>query len=1305
MRNLRNLRFGRLAQADVTAVCWDPDTDEVVCAVGPTPQDPTIQLFRVSEGRNLSQRLITKWDAPSPNHHLAVDRILNIQYLGGTATICLVLEGGDIITVKEDQLGQGDAHIEIVGSIDDGISAARWSPDEELLLLVTKANNAIFMGSSLDPVAEVAMTADDLQASKHVSVGWGKKETQFQGRGAKALRDPTIPEKVDEGVPSQHENGATTISWRGDGSFVAINSVQQGSRRVVRVYSREGELDSASEPVDHFESSLSWRPSGNLMAGIQRLHDRIDVVFFERNGLRHGQFTLRSSLEDVTACSDIQLEWNTDSTTLAVILSETVQLWTMGNYHWYLKQEIPRDAGGVPTLSWHPERALRLASPTGNGLVVAEQVLHCARGSCQQPCDVGAVAVVDGSNVKFTPFRTANVPPPMSFSDIETESSAIDIAFGHRNSSFAILHHRGVDLYDLPITNTRAGRPKLTKKLLLSLQPTEYFLPLRIVATSVGYNLFAYQGDKFVSAAIAAHDESIEAFKDASTPLLSTATCDDGSFIEGYGQDASGKLYQISAASAKPLRIQFPSLLPSFEIYKSSDDAVIAFGLSRTGHIYANTKQLAKNCTSFILTPHHLIFTTSNHFVKYVHLMDDVEDLEVPGDDPEKDERCRSVERGSRLVTAMPTNMSIVLQMPRGNSETIYPRAMVLAGIRRLIDVKDYGAAFSYCRTQRVDMNVLCDYKFEQFLASVPIFLDQLNNISYIDLFLSSLKEEDVTQTMYQDTKRYKSAAGVPFSEGEASLATKLSGGKVNTVCDALLKGLQPRKNTNLQNIITAHVCKNPPALDDGLTLVYELMQEDPKVAEKAIEHICFLVDVNRLYENALGLYNLELALLVAQQSQRDPREYLPFMQTLHALPEVRRRFEIDDHLDRRSKALAHLQTLDSFDEFCGYTTKHKLYQDALRLYRYDQPRLRAITNLYAAHLEATSSFREAGLAYESLQDFVKATSCYRSAGAACWQECLFAAQQQQSPPLSPEAMSQLAAALADALWEAKDYAAAATIHADYLDSLETAIKCLCKGYFFAEAMRLVARHRRPELLETAVDAGLAEALGSTTEFLADCKAQIAAQVPRITELRRKAAEDPLAFYEGERAGGADVPDDVSVAASSRLSTGGASLFTRYTGKSGSVGTAGTGVSRATSKNRRREEKKRARGRKGTVYEEEYLVSSTRRLVERVGAAQAEVERLVFALVRRGMAERARNAETLLWDVLDAAEVAVAQVFPRAAQQQQQQQQVDDEDAAAATEQYRARGGDAVLAEWAEARSKMAEPPALAKMTKLTLLG
>jgi elongator complex protein 1 len=98
------------------------------------------------------------------------------------------------------------------------------------------------------------------------------------------------------------------------------------------------------------------------------------------------------------------------------------------------------------------------------------------------------------------------------------------------------------------------------------------------------------------------------------------------------------------------------------------------------------------------------------------------------------------VERGSRLVTAMPTSASLVLQMPRGNLETIYPRAMIVAGIRKLIEEKNYKKAFTNCRTQRVDMNILYDHVPEQFLSNVPLFIDQVKKVAYIDLFLSSLR-------------------------------------------------------------------------------------------------------------------------------------------------------------------------------------------------------------------------------------------------------------------------------------------------------------------------------------------------------------------------------------------------------------------------------------------------------------------------------------------------------------------------------------------------------------------------------------
>jgi elongator complex protein 1 len=377
MRNLKKIEHSTVRHSQdlpLTAITWDTNTTSLICAFGPYAGKPFIRLQKWRAiGKKAGEidadfRTIVSWDVPSPSPDLVVDRVLSLQHFGDDGTICLVFEGGDVVLVREER-PSGQEEVEIVGSVDTGISAARWSPDEELLALLTKAGNVMFMTRHFDSVGETAMKDDDLASSKHVSVGWGSAATQFKGKRAKALQDPTIPQKVDEGRLSPCDKGQFQISWRGDGAFVAVSSISTSKsrdRRVIRVYDRECKLDSVSEPVDGLEGALSWRPAGNLIASIQRFNDHIDVVFFERNGLRHGEFTLQISPEGLDSwATTIDLAWNTDSTVLAVSYQDRIQLWTMGNYHYYLKQEIHVPAKQkwplYTSVTWNPSLPLRLA--------------------------------------------------------------------------------------------------------------------------------------------------------------------------------------------------------------------------------------------------------------------------------------------------------------------------------------------------------------------------------------------------------------------------------------------------------------------------------------------------------------------------------------------------------------------------------------------------------------------------------------------------------------------------------------------------------------------------------------------------------------------------------------------------------------------------------------------------------------------------------------------------------------------------------------------------------------------------------
>lgn len=1295
MRNLITLNKGKLRavsspyreeNSDVTIrlidSVFDSLSDSVTCVIGALD----VGLIEVHQFMKTGKKNVLA----SFNLDTFDDVLLSFVHFADVNQLAFVFKQGDIITATYDSsmYDPSETIVEIVGTIDNGIEAADWSYDEETLAIVTTDRNVILLSKLYELISEYNMQKEDLKKSKHVTVGWGKKETQFRGRGARAierdaladlktsgfvgsgLRDPTMPYVVDIGNITSLDTHEINISWRGDCEYFAISSVETVTnvdetpekleRRAIRVFTRDGQLDSASEPVDGMEQSLSWRPQGSLIASIRRsvnLEDEeaLELIFFERNGLRHGEFDTRLALDEQI----LSLCWNCSSEVLTIVLKDRIQLWVTKNYHWYLKQEV--SVSNVQFVKWHPEKDLTLMYGSNDIVNVVDFAYKMAQGPTFEPFDIGTTVVVDGKTVNISPLAMANVPPPMYYRDFETSGNVIDVAVSLSNEIFAALDKESLVLASVPSLEDMKGGQHPT---ISSIYPISDFS-----SELDEVRQLAFINDSTVGVLLDSDNFSRIALidvQDVTQPTLVKIidTFDKVVILRSafdYNklvyETRDGSIMQLDAEGQNESISKFPYLVRDFRvkrIHKSLNDdmgqwssdssKLVAFGLTGNGKLYANDVLLASAVTSMEITNSLLLFTTAQHNLHFVHLNSfDFKPLPTV-ESGVVDERVRAIERGSLLVTVIPSKSAVILQASRGNLETIYPRIMVLAGVRKDIMNKSYRKALQYCRTQRISLDILHDYAPELFYENLELFINQVEEVDYLNFFISCLSEDDVTKTKYKETlhsgiSQEFELEPAPLTEMQLYMKKKLfdpSKSKVNKICQALLDVLLSKeayKKKYIQTIITAYASQNPQNLEDALKLIATV--EDSKERDSCVTYLCFLQDANVVYKVALSIYDVKLAVSVAQKSQMDPREYLPFLQSLYDNGPLRRQFLIDDYLKNYEKALHHLAEIEKSEEGVSsetieYVCMHGLYKHALHVYRYEKNKQDMIYHIFAKDLSSRQEYADAGIIYEMLDEYKEAMSAYILAKK--WREALSIAQAHY-----PDELFAVAEELVSSLHFEHRYTDTAAIQLEFLDNIEQSLVDYCKAYKYDTACLVATSKGKSELIEKFVDPGLGEGFGVVAELLADCERQVHSQLKRLRELRAKKEEDPYAFYGQE----AEQNDDVSIAPSETSTK--ESFFTRYTGKTG--GTAKTGASRRTAKNKRREERKRARGKKGTIYEEEYLVKSIGRLIERLDHTRSDASQLINGLCRRSMKEQAYQIQKNFVDLIELLKANVKEIY------------------------------------------------------------
>ena len=78
--------------------------------------------------------------------------------------------------------------------------------------------------------------------------------------------------------------------------------------------------------------------------------------------------------------------------------------------------------------------------------------------------------------------------------------------------------------------------------------------------------------------------------------------------------------------------------------------------------------------------------------------------------------------------------------------------------------------------------------------------------------------------------------------------------------------------------------------------------------SKEALEYVSWLVNPNRLFDVALTTYNFDLVTLVATQTQKDPKEYVPYLKELKAYPLADyMKFKVHFDLKNYTKALKKL--------------------------------------------------------------------------------------------------------------------------------------------------------------------------------------------------------------------------------------------------------------------------------------------------------------------------------------------------------------------------------------------------------------
>ncbi|XP_055902907.1 elongator complex protein 1 [Eupeodes corollae] len=1133
-----------------------------------------------------TQSELYSWNLQTESLNLIADitGVVSCEYLSLENQICIATEPGEVLLIDPETKTSTE-----VSFCDGGIQKMVWSPDQEVVAFVTTARNVVVMTCTFEPISEVKLDDNLFGENEFITVGWGKKETQFHGsEGKTAAKQKTefnVPDNIKE-LPQQVD-----ITWREDGQLFSVTFVgPQG--RMFKVFDKEGALKFTSEKLNDLWPAIAWRPSGTWIAVPHKFPNKSTIALFEKNGLRHREIVLPFQFD---AEPVVSLKWNAGSDILAI---ETVldgksvlYLYTIGNYHWYLKQTL-RFESLLSTYVWDnrigEEKTLFVMLANGTLARYSwNYKIDRFEGNSENVklIDRALVGVIDGKRILLTDFRKGIVPPPMSSFEFVCDDYINQCVFLNQlqdGSHWFLIINAQNDLQLYSLSQSNEIKPSGKFSLHRGIVPLSNHNFIWPTASNV-YFVQSFGVESKITSISIPNMIGTEDVKDIHGIVCGLLSLDSSHILV---HSIDGKISKIPCSKNKTDAKTFcdpGQLCDNMEYFKRNDNSgVISLDIHQC--LRYNSKVLSSDVTSFHITNNYLVFTQLT-VMKFMRLSD----WKIVNE--------RKIERGAKIVIILPHGSMTILQLPRGNLEAIHPRVLCLEMVGALLDRKQYHQAMDLVRKQRINLNIICDHDLPQFLLHLKEFLNQIKP-QWLNLFLTDLQNEDFTLTMY--------------SSNYSNVARKHPEGfrienKVAHICAALCKEMYAEGlHKFLLPIITAHV--KIGNIEKALEIIWEEKKKEGDVsADDALKYLLYLVDVNQLYDVALGMYDFGLVLIVAKKSQKDPREFLPFLNELKVLEENYRKFKIDFHLKRFGKALRHISLCgeERFEEALGLVKTHNLYRDALSAYKENTVCYKKIAHAYGDYLRENGKFENASIMYERAGLLTQAVTCARH--VLDWQRCLALTKLEGIYP------QDIAMSLVPLLMEHGRHEDAFELLKKYGHSFSEGISCLMKGNLYLRAI-FESKTEDADLLDKIIKPDLLSYKETLASNLNTDKDLFLKHKSRLLAIREKKSIENVCD---------DLDDSGQIDESDLLSDTTSMHSSRYTASS-----RGTGKTFRSSKNRRKHERKLLSLKEGNPFEDIALIDALHNHIIKVYGLQAHIRDTCKALLEVFEDDHAREIQS-----------------------------------------------------------------------------